>query len=70
MEEPRWGEEKRGKLSVCDIKCQAEPEKPSHPDVFSISRCLARNRPCTLLPGGPRHFVFDLQFAATSPCQE
>lgn len=23
-----------GRLSVCDIKCQAEPEKSSHPDVF------------------------------------
>jgi hypothetical protein len=59
------GGEKRGRLNVYDIKCQAEPEKPSHPDVFSISRCLARSIPCPPHPpGGPRHFGFDLKSAA------
>lgn len=63
------GGERRRKHNVCDIKCQTKPEKPSHPDVFSISRCLAKNRPCTL-PGDPRHFGFDLGSVASSHCQE
>lgn len=71
LEESGWGRggERRRKHNVCDIKCQTKPEKPSHPDVFSISRCLAKNRPCTL-PGDPRHFGFDLGSVASSHCQE
>lgn len=41
------------------LNVRQKPEKPSHPDVFSASRCLAPSSPGCPLPGGTRHFGSD-----------